>query len=228
MTSRSGAAFRDGALLAVLFMLGPATPAGAGALVPVQFASPMKHLASSSNPGLGVGWIAEAFNDSFWPNGTYGVGYERVLPGAGALIRTAVPPGVFSVYTRTRFTVDDPSAITTFHLGTDYDDGFVAWINGVKVARSPEMPPGDPAWNTNAASHESSNGTQPNYGTLLDITALALPALHTGVNVLAIGVWNNGAPSSSDLVLVPYLAFNLSPSVIRGPICRWAPRRASS
>ena len=68
------------------------------------------------------------------------------------------------------------------------------------------MPVGDPAWNTNATSHESSNGTTPNYGTLIDISAAALPVLHDGANVLAIGVWNTNAPTSTDLVLVPKLA----------------------
>ena len=40
-----------------------------------------------------------------------------------------------------------------------------------------------------------------------DITEAALPLLVDGVNVLAIGVWNN-TPSSEDLVLVPQLILN--------------------
>ena len=43
------------------------------------------------------------------------------------------------------------------------------------------------------------------------MTALALPEMHTGENVLAIGVWNRNALSSSDLVLVPQLTINRIP-----------------
>jgi hypothetical protein len=46
---------------------------------------------------------------------------------------------------------------------------------------------------------------------LQDITAAALPVLHTGTNILAVGVWNKG-PTSSDLVLVPLLSVNETPA----------------
>jgi hypothetical protein len=41
----------------------------------------------------------------------------------------------------------------------------------------------------------------------VDISALAIPLLHDGVNILAIGVWNESV-SSSDLVLVPSVSIN--------------------
>jgi hypothetical protein len=40
----------------------------------------------------------------------------------------------------------------------------------------------------------------------IDVTSTALPALHNGTNILAIGVWNLVA--SSDMVLVPSLTVN--------------------
>ena len=89
-------------------------------------------------------------------------------------------------------------------LGVDFDDGFVAWINGAEVARSASMPVGDPGWDTSPALHESSNAPTPEF-VPFDISAAAKPVLHNGFNVLAIGVWNNGA-TSSDLVLVPSLS----------------------
>jgi PKD repeat protein len=177
----------------------------------------MTYLANSSDPGIGTSFIAESFDDSTWAAGTYGVGYETAPPGATGLIRTPVPPGTYSAYTRSRFTVDDPSAITALRFGADYDDGYIAWVNGVEVARSASMPAGTPAWNTNAALHESSNGTSPNYGTLVDVTARALPVLHAGVNVLAVGVWNSGAPTSTDLLVVPLLSADKTGVVTRGP-----------
>jgi len=205
-------------LTALLAGVIPATgPAEAAALPLVQFGSSMTYRANSFDPGIGTSFIAESFDDSSWTPGTYGVGYETGPPGATNLIRTAVPSGTYSVYTRARFTINDLSSITALSFGADYDDGYIAWINGVEVARSPGMPAGDPAWNTDSGLHESSNGASPNYGTLTDITARALPVLHAGVNVLAVGVWNSGAPASTDLVVVPLLSASNSPGVTRGP-----------
>jgi hypothetical protein len=176
----------------------------------IQAGSLMRYLPNASDPGIGLAWTTESFDDANWsggPSGSpYGVGYETgAAPNAVNLIQTSVPAGVYSVYTRATFTVADAAAVRRLYLGADYDDGYVAWINGVEVARA-SMPAGNPAWNTNATTHESSNGTTPNYGTLVDISAAAVPALHDGVNVLAIGVWNYNAPASTDLVLVPKLA----------------------
>jgi hypothetical protein len=204
--------WNNGAPTSTDLVLVPRLAIGTAESVKVSAGSRMRYLANSSAPAgfSGIEWTAREFDDSSWPgNAPYGVGYETALPGASQLIATAVPAGAFSVFTRASFSIDDPARVGKLTLGADYDDGFVAWINGVEVARAPEMPAGDPAWNTNAALHESSNGSRPNYGTLLDITAAARPALRTGDNVLAIGVWNSGAPASTDLVLVPRLALGL-------------------
>jgi hypothetical protein len=176
----------------------------------IEAGSLMKYLANAGDPGIGLLWTGETFDDSSWAGGPagapYGVGYETgAAPNASNLIQTSVPAGTFSVYTRARFSIADTSQVRGLYLGADFDDGYVAYINGVEVARS-SMPAGDPAWNTNATSHESSNGTTPNYGILIDISGAALPMLRDGTNVLAIGVWNTNAPASTDLVLVPKLA----------------------
>ena len=203
------------ALALLVLLAAPALPAAETVLV--QEGSACRYRANASNPGIGTTWTAEGYADGSWALGSYGLGYETDLPGAFGLIATSVPSGTFSAYTRARFTIADPGAVTTLHLGADWDDGYVAWINGVEVYRSPEMPAGAPAWNTAPTSHESSNGVSPNYGTLVDVTTAGLPALHAGTNVLAIGVWNT-AGTSSDLVLVPKLVMNRPPeSVVRGP-----------
>jgi len=172
----------------------------------IDLGSPMKYLSNSSDPGIALGWVQPGFDDTSWGGGNYGVGYETAPPGAVNLLQTTVPAGAFSVFTRTTFQVTDADLIHGLLLGVDYDDGVVAWINGAEVFRSAQMPAGDPAWNTNAASHESSNGTVPNFAPLQDITAAAAPHLVAGDNLLAIGVWNSGAPASTDLVLVPRLS----------------------
>jgi len=169
----------------------------------------MSYRANTFDPGIGTSWIQTGFNDLAWLKGSYGVGYESAgAGGAHALLQTDVSPGSFSVYTRARFTVGNLAAVSRVLLGIDYDDGVVAWINGAEVFRSAEMPGGPPAWNTNANLHESSNGLTPDYRPIRDVTGPGRPALVTGTNVLAIGVWNSGAPSSNDLVLVPRLSVN--------------------
>lgn len=172
----------------------------------VQLGTEMRFLANSSDPGIGIAWKFRDFNDVSWPEGSYGVGYETQSGGAQNLLQTLVPPGTRSVFTRARFTLDDPGVVISLYLGVDYDDGYVAYVNGVEVARSSSMPAmGDPAWNAVPTSRESSNGSVPNYGTLRNITPLALPHLVVGENVLAIGVWNVNT-TSTDLVLVPRLS----------------------
>ncbi len=178
--------------------------------------SPVAYHANSTEPAIvGMEWTAAAFDDSAWSPGAYGIGYDLNGPAAH-LLATQVPNGTVSVYARSTFTVEDTSAIDSLFLGADYDDGYVAWINGVEVFRSPEMPPGALAWNSAPADGESSNQYDPDYAPYQDITGGGLAALQDGTNVLAVGVWNSAA-SSNDLVLVPRLVTNKDFSVVRGP-----------
>jgi len=183
--------------------------------VVVEFESEMRYLANASDPGLAMTWVAGTFDDSGWATAPYGVGYETGT-GAQQLVLTPVPPGSLSVYTRVEFQVADPAQVTGLHLGSDYDDAYVAWINGVEIARSPEVPPGPLAWSIAVGAHESSNGLLPAYAPLIDVSAAGLPALAAGTNVLVVAVWNTG-PSSSDLVLVPLLVVNPAVALTRRP-----------
>ena len=185
---------------------------GPGEEVLVQFGSSIRYLANvSMDPGIGLDWTERTFAENpGWQDGAYGVGYETDA-GAEGLLQTTVPAGTFSVYTRATFDIADTDAVANVFLGADYDDAYVVWVNGAEVFRSPEMPPGDPVWNTlPATGHESSNQPVPDYGELHDISFLARPALVDGLNVLAVGVWNLTSQQvpSSDLVLVPRLSIN--------------------
>jgi hypothetical protein len=172
----------------------------------IELGSTTRYLANVADPGIGMSWTAESFDDSGWSTGTYGVGYDiGAPPNALGLIQTTVATHAFSVFTRMTLELADASTVNGLFLGADYDDGFAAWVNGVEVFRSAELPGGSLAWNTNAALHESSNATVPNYGTLHDIS-FVIPYLHPGTNVVAIGVWNSAAATSTDLVLVPKLS----------------------
>jgi PKD repeat protein len=196
---------------AALAAAGPA----AAATVLVDSSSSVRYLANSADPGLGGTWIAASFNDASWSAGHFGVGYDTQPGGSQAWIATTVPVGTLSVYTRTEFDVANANGLTNLFLGADYDDGIVAWINGVEVYRSPGMPAGPPAWNTAPPAREAGSGATPSYS-YVDVGAIGLPAIHSGTNVLAIGVWNVG-PSSTDLVVAARLVANATPSLSRGP-----------
>lgn len=189
-------------------------PARAQGSVLVEQGSAMVYRALATDPGP-IAWTTELFDDSLWIGGTYGVGYDTPA-GSNPLITTNVMQGVASIYTRAEFTIADVTAVTNLFLRADWDDGYAAWINGVEVYRSLQLPvaPAPLLWNTPAALHESSNSAVPVYGDLVDVSA-ALPMLHNGINVLAIGVWNGPLPSS-DLVVVPQLQMNV-PVMSRGP-----------
>ena len=141
--------------------------------------------------------------DSGWTAGAYGIGYDT-QSNADNLLQTIVAEGTLSIYTRTQFEVANLQELNGLVLGVDYDDGFVAWINGIEVARAPEMPVGDPDWNAEPELHESSNAPAPIFDPF-DISAAISSALHVGTNSLAIGIWNQ-RPESSDLVLAPSLS----------------------
>ncbi len=197
---------------AALFVV--VTPVPAQVLV--ECGIPMRYLANSADPGVGTAWTQRTgFDDSAWTAGTYGVGY-----GAGGMIQTPVAPSQRSVFTRVTFQIngDPQQAVENLLLGVDYDDGFVAWINGVEVARADEMIGRDAAqWNAFSSSHDSSNSdscASQESQVELNITSVAKPVLVSGTNVLAIGVWNQ-ARGLSDLALVPTLELNRPPPPLR-------------
>jgi len=73
-------------------------------------------------------WNNISFDDSGWNAGASSIGY-----GDNDDMTTVDP--VVSVYMRKIFTIADTSAISHGLLHMDYDDGFVAHINGNEIAR---------------------------------------------------------------------------------------------
>jgi hypothetical protein len=139
-------------------------------------------------------WREPGFDDSSWPIGRSGFGYGD---GDDATLLNDMRNAYSSVFIRRRFTVSDPSAITYLMLEIDYDDGFVAYINGVEVARRGFGPGQIIGYDALSTCHEAGSPA------LIDISdkiAMLLP----GANVLAIQ-GHNCSITSSDFSLAPAL-----------------------
>lgn len=157
----------------------------------------------SQDDALGVSWTSPDFADASWRTGQTGVGFERDA-GYEAFIATDVETEMFgntaSVYLRVPFFVDSPSEITSLTLGMMYDDGFAAYLNGVRVAD--RNAPGTLRWNSVAtANHVDSEAV---VFEEIDIGSFA-GALRSGGNVLAVHGMNVTA-ASSDMLIVPALS----------------------
>lgn len=116
--------------------------------------------------------------------------------GYRALIATDVESAMkgknASLYVRLPFTVADPAALANLTLRMQYDDGFVAYLNGRLIAT--RNAPASPVWNSTATAAHAGNEPE-------DIP-LSLPPglLVAGTNVLAIQGLNSSA-ADSDLLL---------------------------
>jgi hypothetical protein len=147
-------------------------------------------------------WNQPAYNDSTWPSGPGILGYGE------AYISTTVPygPDASNKYITTCFRQSfqlgqDSSLITALAFSVNYDDGFVAYLNGQEIARG-SMPGGTVDFSTLASSHEGGI-----YETI-DITQHK-DQLVAGINLLAVEV-HQTTPSSSDLVWDAELSYGTS------------------
>lgn len=143
-------------------------------------------------------WTGQGYNDSSWPVGPSGFGYGD---GDDA---TEVDAGTITVYTRTTFEVDDPAQLVGARLHVDYDDSFVAYVNGTEIARANIGAPGEPTSVGQTADRDREAtmyaGGGPVGYIITNLESLFLP----GDNVLAVEVHNVGS-GSSDMSLIPFL-----------------------
>ena len=150
-------------------------------------------------------WNSLNFNDDAWLIGTGGFGYGDDDDG------TEIEPAL-SVYLRKSFFVEDIDNVLESVLHSDYDDGFIAYINGNEIGRSYNLGNyGDEIsfdHGTNGQDHEAQlyQDQIPEY-TFVDSLSL-LSILIEGQNLLAIQVHNINI-NSSDLSSNFFLSFKI-------------------
>ena len=146
-------------------------------------------------------WNQQNFDDSGWAIGPSGFGY-----GDGD-DETEISP-VISLYVRREFSVSDIGSVLKILLHVDYDDAFVAYINGGEIARAnigyPGVPPAHDQGADSWREAEIYQGGEPDKY----IVDAAESLLENGTNMLAIQLHNFNL-ESSDLTLIPFLTLGL-------------------
>ena len=147
------------------------------------------------NSSEGAGWRKVDFDDSGWKSGETGVGYD--YGNRIGLNVSNMRNNNETVYIRIPFQVTDLSVIESLELRLQYEDGFIAYINGEKVAS--DNAPATPRWNSGATQNRpDSIATSPVEFSVPNARDL----LVEGKNLLAIHGLNN-LVTSSDLLIHP-------------------------
>jgi len=171
-----------------------APPAGS---LPIGPHDPWRYLEGITGPP--ADWSVPAFDDSSWSIGSGGFGYGTDCGASHGTVLPDMQGSYVSVFVRRSFHVDDPTTISSLALTLDYDDSFVAYLNGIEVARDNVQ--GDPPEHTRTADadHECSGSTTvPNEPMTITLDP---SLLSTGNNVVAIQ-GHNLSLDSSDFSLV--------------------------
>jgi hypothetical protein len=172
---------------------------GSVTLVPVE--AP-KRVVVSSRGSVGDWRGAGPFDDSLWTLSTGlpgGIGYERGT-GYESYITTDVGERMYglnaSCFIRIPFSVDvNKNRLKTMTLRMQYDDGFVAYLNGVEIAR--RNAEGQPTWNSTASASRSDADAV--FFEPVDVSS-QITRLQQGDNVLAIQGLNVSTTSSDFLI----------------------------
>jgi CotH kinase protein/Lamin Tail Domain len=153
---------------------------------------------------VGANWNSDpAFDDSAWPNvsgAPGGVGYERgsgYEDMIGLDIENLMYAQNTTCYIRIPFSIggDEKGSLNALTLSVRYDDGFIAYLNGVEIARATIF--GTPQWNSSADGNNEANAQD--FDAVIDVSDY-VSALVEGMNVLAIQGLNVSATSSDFLV----------------------------
>jgi hypothetical protein len=170
-----------------------------------------------TNEALGTTWTGTGFDDSGWKKVATGVGYDEsstYIPefGADGNLGDILNNVNTSLYLRIPFELANAASISELTLKMKYDDGFAAFLNGVRVAGA--NAPATTVWNSDATgSHADGEATT---FKSFDITA-HVQLLTDGANVLAIQGLNTSI-TSSDMLISPELhVVRITNPTIGGP-----------
>ena len=186
--------------------------------------SSAKYFIPGTDDSVDAIWTNNIFDDSAWTSGSASLGYEANPADYGDLIVTSLPVGTKSAYVRISFDLTNANTFLDT-LQMRYDDGFIAYLNGTRIASG-----NAPA----IVDHDStSDGERPDsvareYADF-DVSAFS-SELVVGSNTLAIHMLNKNS-GSSDLLAVPNLIVTeggLIEPVVEGRMLEPTPRRTNT
>lgn len=157
----------------------------------------------TNHPGAGWQTRPDAELDDTWLTGPGGFGYED---NDDATVLTDMFNGYTTLYIRKSFQITEPvDPLRRLVLVMDWDDGFIAWLDGVEIARSSNAPGAVGTEPPHTAvslppNHEASAGPGGNPPTTYDLGPVG-NRLAPGTHVLAV-LGLNGAINSSDFSLI--------------------------
>jgi len=162
---------------------------------------------SSANGGdnLGYTWTGAAANEPFstsgWISGVTGVGFGVVEVGLN--VQSTMSNQNASAFLRLPFVLANATNFSQLTLRLKYNDGFIAWINGIEIARA-NAPEEDLSWDSTA--------TQPHNATLWETMTFGLSTnlFRAGTNILAIQGLNLSAADGSFLINPELIATTLA------------------
>jgi hypothetical protein len=179
----------------------------------VDIGHPGRYFKGTQEPSLGLDgqaattWTEIGFDDdpvkTGWLDGSSGYGYSNDS-GELQLIGTQLNDmqgNYISVYARLRFTLnaDQINGLSDLEAEVYYDDAFVLYLNGVRVADSGDISGNPPLFDQGGG--QASDGQVANVNLSNQINLLV-----SGTNVLAIQIHNATLSSSSDCLGTPVLS----------------------
>ena len=161
-----------------------------------------KYWNGSAPPVNYPSWKELSYNDQNWPSGAGGIGYGD----NDDQTTIAITP---SILMRHEFTIHDVDEVTHLIFHADYDDGFIAYLNGQEIMRSDNLSAAPAYHELTTTLHEAVmySGGVPD-AVLFDGEKIE-DLLQEGANILAVRV-HNAATNSSDLTANFFLTAGLT------------------
>ena len=156
-------------------------------------------------------WAKIGFLDGTWTSGAGPLGFDAATDYPLGTDLDGMRNNQSVLYTRKGFFLDPSqlSSISTITLTVDFDDGFVAFLNGKEIARSNLGASGVfvPFDATSSGGHNASMDSGGNNPGAIETFSVDKALLAEGDNVLAIQMANSSL-SSSDLMVIADLTTN--------------------
>lgn len=153
-------------------------------------------------------WRSPDFDDSSWKEGQGGIGY-------GDNDDNTIIDACASLFMRIKFSIVDKSEIAAAILKIDYDDAFVAYLNGVEIARTEGLTDSIPAFDILSTMQHNAlipNGNIPS--TYFIENDILQANLMNGSNTLTIQV-HNASLGSSDMLSSTWFSVGLNSAIER-------------